>query len=53
MKYAETHINETNKDQTKRENIKSSKGKAANNIQGDPHENNSLSETETLQARTE
>ena len=31
----------TNEDQTQRANIKSSKGKAANNTQGDPHKDNS------------
>ena len=41
MKHPKTHINQTNKDQTQRANIKSSKGKATNNRQGDPHKNNS------------
>ena len=36
-------MNQTNKDQTQRANIKSSKGKAANNKQGDPHKGKSLS----------
>ena len=31
MKHPKTHINQTNKDQTQRANIKSSKGKATNN----------------------
>ena len=31
------HINQINKDQTQRTNIKSSKGKTTNNSQGDPH----------------
>ena len=37
------HINQINKDQTQRANIKSSKGKATNNTQGDPHKDNSWS----------
>ena len=45
------HINQTTKDQTQRENIKSSKGKATYNTQGDPHKVD-LSK-ETLQARRE
>ena len=36
-----THINQTNKYQTQRANIKSSKGKATNNTQGDSHKDNS------------
>ena len=36
-KQAKTHTNQTNKDQTQRKNIKSSKGKATSNIQGKPH----------------
>ena len=36
-KHSKTHINQTNKDQTQTANIKSSKGKATNNIQGDFH----------------
>ena len=40
-KQPKTHINEINKDQTQRTNIKSSKGKAANNTQGDSHKDNS------------
>jgi len=35
------HINQINEDQTQRANIKSSKGKATNNIQGDSHKDNS------------
>ena len=35
-KHPKTHIN-----QTQRVNIKSSKGKATNNTQGDPHKDNS------------
>ena len=36
----QTHINQINKDQTQRTNIKSSKGKATNNTQGDSHVDN-------------
>ena len=36
-----THINQINEDQTQIENIKSSKGKATNNMQGDRHKGNS------------
>ena len=36
-----THINQTNEDQTQRANVKSSKGKATNNTQEDPHKDNS------------
>ena len=36
-----THINQTNEDQTQRANIKSSKGKATNDTQADPHKDNS------------
>ena len=36
-KKAETHINQTNKNRMQRKNIKSSKGKATNKIQGNPH----------------
>ena len=35
------HINQINKDQTQRTNIKSSKGKTTNNTQGDSHKDNS------------
>ena len=35
MKHTSTRINQTNEDQTQRANIKSSKGKATNNTQGD------------------
>ena len=38
-----THINKINEDQTQRANIKSSKGKATNNTQGDSHKDKSLS----------
>ena len=48
MKHPKTHINQTNKDQTQRANIKSSKGKATNNTRLTVD----LS-IETLQARRE
>ena len=35
------HINQINKDQTQRTNIKSSKGKTTNNTQGNSHKDNS------------
>ena len=35
-KHTKTHINQINKDQTQRTNIKSSKGKTTNNIRGFP-----------------
>ena len=40
-KHTKTHINQINKDQTQRTNIKSSKGKTTNNTQGDSHKGNS------------
>ena len=40
-KHPKTHINQINKDQTQRANIKSSKGKPTNNTQGDSHKGNS------------
>ena len=40
-KQPKTHINQTNEDQTQRANVKSSKGKATNNTQGDSHKDNS------------
>ena len=40
-KHPKTHINQINEDQTQRANIKSSKGKATYNTQGDPHKDNS------------
>ena len=43
VKHPKTHINQINKDQTHRKNIKSSKGKSTNNTQGDPHKDNSWS----------
>ena len=52
-KHAKTHINQINRDQTQRTNIKSSKGKTTNNTQGDSHKHNSSLSIETLQARRE
>ena len=43
VKHLKTHINQTSKDQTQRANVKSSKGKATNNTQGDTHNDNSWS----------
>ena len=40
-KHPKTQINQINKDQTQRTNIKSSKGKTTNNTQGDSHKDNS------------
>ena len=40
-KHPKTHINQINKNQTQRTNIKSSKGKTTNNTQGDSHKDNS------------
>ena len=40
-KHPKTHINQINKDQKQRTNIKSSKGKTTNNTQGDSHNDNS------------
>ena len=51
VKHPKTHINQINKDQTQRTNIKSSKGETANNTQGD-WITADLS-IETLQARRE
>ena len=53
MKHPKTHINQTNKDQTQRVNIKSSKGKATNNTQGDPIRITADLSIEALQARRE
>ena len=41
VKYSKTYTNQTDKDQTQRINIKSSKGKTTNNTQGDSHKGNS------------
>ena len=35
VKHPKTHINQINKDQTQRTNIKSSKGKTTNNTEGE------------------
>ena len=40
VKHSKTHINQINKDQTQRTNIKSSKGKTTNITQGDSHMDN-------------
>ena len=40
-KHPKTHINQTSEDQMQTANIKSSKGKATNNTQGDSHKDNS------------
>ena len=54
MKHPKTHINQINKDQKRRTNIKNSKGKTTNNTQGDSHKDNCRSfNIETLQARRE
>ena len=39
-KYPKTHINQNNKDQTQRTNIKSSKGEITNNTERDSHKDN-------------
>ena len=41
VKHTKTHVNQINKDQTQRANIKISKGKTTNNTQGDSHKDNS------------
>ena len=51
VKQPKTHINQINENQTQRENIKSSKGKATNNAQGIPITITADLSTETLQAR--
>jgi len=40
VKHLKAHINQINEDQTQTANIKSSKGKATNTSQGDPHKDN-------------
>ena len=40
-KHLKTHINQINKDQTQRTNIKSSKGKTTNNTRENSHKDNS------------
>ena len=47
------HINQINKDQTQRTNIKSSKGKTTNNIQGNSHRITADLSTETLRVKRE
>ena len=53
MKHPKTNINQINKDQTQRTNIKSSKGKTTNNAQGIPIRITADLSIETLQARRE
>ena len=53
MKHPKTHINQIDKDQTQRTNIKSSKGKTTNNTQGIPTRITAGLSIETLQARRE
>jgi len=52
-KYTKTHPNQTNKDETQRKDIESSKWEATSNIQGKPHLLHSWSFSKTLQARRE
>ena len=52
-RHPKTHINQINKDQTQRTNIKSSKGKTTNNTQRDSHSITADLSIETLQARRE
>ena len=51
MKHPKTHINQINKDQTQRVNIKSNKGKTTQNTQGGPIRIITDLSTETLQVR--
>ena len=53
MKHPKIYINQINKDQTQRTNIKSSKGKTTNNTQGIPIRITADLSIETLQARRE
>ena len=53
MKHPKTHINQTNKNQTQRANIKSSKGKATNKQKGIPIRVTVDLSIETLQAKRE
>ena len=53
VKHPKTHINQINKDQTQRTNIKSSKGKTTNSTQGIPIRITADLSIETLQARRE
>ena len=41
VKHPKTHVNQINKDQPQRTNIKSSNGKTTTNPQGDSHKDNS------------
>ena len=52
-KHPKTHINQINKDQTQRTNIKSSKGKTTNTHKGIPIRITADLSIETLQARRE
>ena len=52
-KHPKTHINQINKDQTQRTNIKSSKGKTTDNTQGVPIRKTADISIENLQARRE
>ena len=53
MKHRKAHINQINKDQTQKANIKSSKGKTTNNTQGIPTRITAGLSIESLQARRE
>ena len=53
MKHPKTHINQINEDKMQRANIKSSKGKATNNIQVIPIRITVVLSIGTLQARRE
>ena len=53
MKHPKTHINQINRDQIQRTNIKGSKGKTTNNTKGDSHKDTADLSIETLQARRE
>ena len=53
MKHPKAHINQINKYQTQRTNIKSSKGKTTNNTQGIPIRITADLSLEALQARRE
>ena len=52
-KHPKTHINQINKDQTQRTNIKSSKGETTNNTQRGSHRITADLSIESLQARRE
>ena len=53
VKHHKTHINQINKDQTQRTNIKSRKGKTTNNSQRNPIRITADFSIKTLQARRE